>query len=427
VSGEVSRSILIVEDSRTQAEALRALLEEAHYTVRVALTAEDALVQLGQFHVDLVLSDVIMPGMSGYDLTRRVHDDPATRDLPVVLLTSLGDPLDIVRGLEAGANNYITKPYEDAHLLARLRHIFENRVSRRASSNGGVSITFRGSHFEIMADKEQILDLLVSSFEDLIRTNEALRASEASRATLYESERAARMEAETANRAKSDFLTAMSHDLRTPLNAIGGYAELIELGVHGPTTPEQLEDLARIRRNQRHLMSLVNDVLDFARLERGQVTVKLLEIFTHQTLLGLRAIIEPQVLAKGLGYLYERCDRGLRMRADPEKVDQILINLLTNAVKFTPTGGRIAVSCEATEDRVVVLVTDTGMGIPNDRLEAIFDPFFQVDSARTSKQQHGIGLGLAISRNLAHLMDGELSVTSVLGEGSVFRLELPRV
>lgn len=425
MSREVPRRILIVEDSRTQAEALHALLEAASYTVFVAHTAEDALLQLQTLRVDLVLSDVMMPGMSGYDLTRSVHRNPATREIPVVLLTSLGDPLDIVRGLEAGANNFITKPYEEAHLLSRLRHIFDNR-SRRARSSGGVTITFRGQQFDIMADKEQILDLLVSSLDDLIRTNEALRESEAGRAKLYESERAARMDAETANRAKTDFLTAMSHDLRTPLNAIGGYAELIEMGVRGPVTPQQLEDLARIRRNQQHLMALVGDVLGFARLERGQVSVKPRDVSAHETLLGVRAIIEPQVRAKGLVYEYERCDAGLRMRADPEKVEQILINLLTNAMKFTPTGGRIVLSCEGTEDHVVINVADTGMGIPTDRIEAIFDPFFQVDAARTSQQQHGIGLGLAISRNLAHLMDGELKVTSVLGQGSVFRLALPR-
>lgn len=424
---EASRRILIVEDSRTQAEALRALLETAEYTVFVAHTAEDALLQLQALRVDLVLSDVMMPGMSGYDLTRSVHRNPATRAIPVVLLTSLGDPLDIVRGLEAGANNFITKPYEDAHLLARLRHIFENRSSRRPRSSGGVTITFRGQQFDIMAEKEQILDLLVSSLDDLIRTNGALRESEASRAKLYESERAARMDAETANRAKTDFLTAMSHDLRTPLNAIGGYAELIEMGLRGPVTPQQLEDLARIRRNQQHLLALVGDVLGFARLERGQVSVKLRDVPAHEILLGVRAIIEPQVRAKELAYEYERCEADLRMRADPEKVEQILINLLTNAMKFTPTGGRIVLSCEGTEDHVVINVADTGMGIPSDRIEAIFDPFFQVDAARTSVQQHGIGLGLAISRNLAHLMDGELKATSVLGEGSVFRLALPRV
>jgi two-component system, sensor histidine kinase and response regulator len=437
------RTVLVVEDSPTQAEVLRALLEAGGYVARVARSAEDALVVLDAAPgtcPDLVLSDVVMPGMSGFDLCRILKTDPTRCAIPVVLLTSLADPLDVVRGLEAGADNYITKPYDPEHLLARLAHVFATRALRAAPrADGAVPITFLGHEFAISAGKEQILDVLTSSFEELVRANAALQAAQAERARLHERERRARLEAEEArrraedarlraeeaNRAKSDFLAMMSHDLRTPLNAIGGYAELLALGVRGPVTPEQTADLERIKRNQTRLLGLVNDLLNFARLERGEVPMDLRPVPLHDTLAGMQAVIEPQVRAKAITYAYLACDPALAARADRERMEQVLVNLLTNAVKFTPDGGRIVLSCAADDGEVAVEVADTGVGIPADKLDAIFDPFVQVD-ARRHGEREGVGLGLAISRDLARRMGGDLTVRSVIGEGATFRFTLPR-
>lgn len=425
MTASTSRTILIVEDSPTQAEALRSLLESHEWGVRTARSAEAALDALRSDGADLVLSDVVMPGMSGYELCRAIKEDPALQTIPVVLLTSLTDPMDIIRGLECGADNYITKPYDESRLLTRIRDVFANRELRaRTSSANGVSITFLGERFTITSGKEQILDLLVSSFEELVRTNEALRASEGERARLYERERSARMVAEDANRAKSDFLTAMSHDLRTPLNAIGGYSELLSEGVQGPVNDAQRAYLDRIKRNQQHLLTLVNDVLSFARVERGNVSVTMSEVPVAELLAVARAVIEPQVMAKEITYAAIPCD-GMRVHADRERTEQVLINLLANAVKFTPTGGKITLTCVPSSETVALQVQDTGIGIPPDRIETIFDPFVQVDSRRTTEQQ-GVGLGLAISRNLAELMGGQLTVESTVGVGSTFSLTLRR-
>ncbi len=269
------RTILIVEDSRTQAEALRALLDMSGFNVRVARSGEEALRDMRAHQTDLVISDVVMPEMTGFELCHALRSDPALRETPFVLLTSLADPLDVIRGLECGADNYVTKPYDPEQLLRRITRTFESRANRKKGvRDRAVDITFLGSTFTISSAREQVLDVLVASFEDIVRANTALRAVEEERERLYEQERQARLEAEEArrraeeaNRAKSEFLAMMSHDLRTPLNAIGGYAELIAIGVRGPTTDAQLADLERIRRNQRHLLTLVNDVLSFARLE----------------------------------------------------------------------------------------------------------------------------------------------------------------
>lgn len=255
-----------------------------------------------------------------------------------------------------------------------------------------------------------------------IDITERKRAEDAAR-QLETAERA-RLNAEAANKAKTDFLAVMSHELRTPLNAIGGYSELIEMGLRGPVTPAQLEDLAKIRRSQQHLLGLINDIMNFARLEAGHVSLRLEDVVVNDTLDVLDALTQPQVAAKGLRYELDRCEPTLTVWADEEKTRQILINLVSNAIKFTERGGTIAIICEDDADSVCFTVRDTGRGIPQEKLEAIFEPFVQVN--RPVSRDGGVGLGLAISRDLARMMNGELTAESKVGVGSSFTLSLPR-
>ncbi|HEV7838098.1 MAG TPA: GAF domain-containing sensor histidine kinase [Gemmatimonadaceae bacterium] len=244
-------------------------------------------------------------------------------------------------------------------------------------------------------------------------------------ARLYEDERSARAEAESANRTKSEFLASMSHELRTPLNAIGGYADLISLGVRGPVTDLQLADLERIKKSQHHLLSIINDILNFAKLEAGKVRFEFADVSMNELLGQLEALVSPQLQAKQLNYEYNCCDPSFTAHTDPERLQQILLNLLSNAIKFTGKGGKVTVNCTAKTDRMEVHVTDTGIGIPRDKLEHIFEPFVQLDRGQTAGAE-GTGLGLAISRDLARAMNGELTAHSQLGKGSTFTLSLPR-
>ena len=234
-----------------------------------------------------------------------------------------------------------------------------------------------------------------------------------------------RNEADVANRTKTEFLAAMSHELRTPLNAIAGYVQLLLLGVRGPLTDEQSGDLTRIQRSQQHLLSLINDILNFSRLEAGAVTYEIGSVPLGTVLEAATSMISLQAAAKQITLTLEPCPPTMRALADDSKLEQVLLNLLTNAVKFTQRGGHVSIRCEAADDHVLTRVQDDGPGIPADRLADIFEPFVQLDRALGNPRE-GVGLGLAISRDLARGMQGDLTVESIPGKGSTFTVSLKR-
>jgi PAS domain S-box-containing protein len=232
-------------------------------------------------------------------------------------------------------------------------------------------------------------------------------------------------EYEAANIAKTDFLAAMSHELRTPLNAIGGYAELLSLGLGGPITPQQLDYVDRIRRSQQHLMRIITDLLNFSRIEAGHITYDTAPISLVHVIDSVVELVKPQAQIKQIRLQIERSEYACIALGDRAKVDQVLLNLLSNAIKFTAANGTVSVRCRDSLDTASIEVTDTGSGIPNDKLELIFEPFVQLGRSLSSAHE-GTGLGLAISRDLARAMSGDLTVSSRVGSGSTFTLTLPR-
>ena len=238
-------------------------------------------------------------------------------------------------------------------------------------------------------------------------------------------EKVARAEAEAANKAKSDFLAKMSHELRTPLNAISGYGELLEYGIAGPLNDKQRGYLERIKLSQTHLLSLIDDVISFARLEAGKLSLTNTETRISRILDICEALTAPLAGRRGINLKFERFAGDATIWGDRDKIEQILVNLVTNAIKFTDPGGTVGVKAEQLDGHIKIDVTDTGCGIPEDKFEAIFQPFVQAENGLT-RSRDGVGLGLSISRDLARAMGGDLLVMSQVHVGSCFQLLLPR-
>jgi signal transduction histidine kinase len=328
----------------------------------------------------------------------------------------------------------ITRPVKALGVAADAiaRGDYARRIDLRRQDELGVL----AAHFDSMAEQVQAThEELSEQYETAQSLAEELeQANQELELALGEAD-TARHDAESANRAKSDFLATMSHEIRTPINAIVGYAELLELGLSGPVTPAQMAQLERVRVSGRHLIGLVDQVLDFARIESGTLRVERRVASAAEAVETTLTVLRPQAEKKGVALTESLDDAGgLRYLGDPQRVEQILVNVLSNAIKFTEAGGRATFTGARVEGAspglgrvgrwVCVTVEDTGAGIEPGELERIFEPFVQVDSGYTRRHE-GTGLGLAISLRLARSMFGELSVESEPGRGSRFTLWLP--
>jgi signal transduction histidine kinase len=365
--------VLLVDDNADMRGYVTRLLEARGWHVVATGDGLAALAAARHAPPDLVLTDVMMPGLDGFGLLRELRRDPRMQAIPVIMLSARAGEESRIEGLDAGADDYLVKPFAARELVARVSaHLDLARMRRDAT------------------DRERRL------------------------AT-----------AETASRAKSDLLTTLSHELRTPINATLGYLELIELGLRGEVTPQQRVDFGRIRRSQEHLLALVDNILTFSRIEAQRVEYVLEAVHVHDFLASAAELIAPLAWARSLTYQYTRCAPDLVVRADRTRMRQVLLNVLSNAVKFTPSGGQVTLGCTATATHVLIHVVDSGPGVPTEMQAAVFEPFVQLQQGLT-RSHEGAGLGLSISRDLARGMGGELSLESAPGAGSTFTLTLPR-
>jgi signal transduction histidine kinase/DNA-binding response OmpR family regulator len=569
--------ILIVDDERHNRELLEIMLKPDGFLLLSAASGEEALALIARQPPDLILLDVMMPGMNGYDVAGKVKSDPATKNIPVIMLTALDDRNARMLGLNAGAEDFLTKPVDRPELSVRVRNLLRIKAygdklrhaldtlesvnaqldrntkeiaSAQAIADGATARLHRlqkitaalsntvtqdevahsvlreailalecnaGAVVVGTAPDEPLsllhesgsLDSLMRSFrphqpprsvgpyaetidtckpiylesfgeaiarfpafENVNKSKShgawiflplgiagravgalafgfagprkfsvldrhfadtvsrycaqaldrvSLRIAAAS-AIAEASE--ARLMAEHANNAKTVFLRAMSHELRTPLNAISGYTEILELGIRGTVNPEQIKDLGRIKRAASYLLRLINDVLTIARFE-GARPLDVISIPVNSMLAEVDGLCALQAKAKGLTLTVAQCVEEVLVAADAERFQQILLNLITNATKFTVTGGRIDVLCDVHGESVRIRVKDTGVGVRQVDIERVFEPFVQIDRHLTSATQQGVGLGLSISRELARAMRGDLTLESSEGIGSTFTLTLP--
>ena len=436
--------ILIVEDSPTQAERLRRLIQSLHYNARVASNGQLALAAIRERKPHLVLSDIVMPEMNGYDLCRAIKSDPTLRDIPVILVTSLNDPKDIIRGIECGADNFIRKPYAEDYLLNRISHMLMNQKLRKNQNvEIGIALYLGDQKHFINAERQQILDLLISTYEQAVQVNGELQARErqvielnmrlahhaAELETINREIALKNLELAEASRMKSAFIANMSHELRTPLNAIIGFTGALLMKLPGPLTSDQDKQLNTIRASARHLLSLINDILDVAKIEAGKLTLSIEPVHCQELMAEVADTLRPLAQQKGLALEIELGEAGQPpaiIDTDRRALTQILINLLNNAIKFTEQGTVRISLAQREEDGVLVTemsIADSGAGIKEEDQAKLFQAFSQLDSTST-RHVEGAGLGLYLCQNLANAIGGALFFNSDYGSGSTFTLAL---
>lgn len=433
--------ILIVEDSPTQAERLRRLIQSLHYNARVAANGQLALAAIRERKPHLVLSDIVMPEMNGYDLCRAIKADPTLRDIPVILVTSLNDPKDIIRGIECGADNFIRKPYAEDYLLNRISHMLMNQKLRKNQNvEIGIALYLGDQKHFINAERQQILDLLISTYEQAVQVNGELQARErqvielnmrlahhaAELETTNREIALKNLELAEASRMKSAFIANMSHELRTPLNAIIGFTGALLMKLPGPLTADQDKQLTTIRASARHLLSLINDILDVAKIEAGKLTLSIEPVSCHDLIAEVAETLRPLAQQKGLLLEVDAGEQKVVIDTDRRALTQILINLLNNAIKFTEQGSVRISLARREEDGALVTemsITDSGAGIKEEDQAKLFQAFSQLDSTST-RHAEGAGLGLYLCQNLANAIGGALFFNSDYGQGSTFTLAL---
>ena len=411
--------VVVIEDSRTQAHRLRRLLESEGFSVQVAEAGEAGLrLCAGPTMPDLVVSDVLMPGIDGFEVCRRLKAAEATRHLPVLLLTSLNDPPDVVHALAAGADNFVTKPYDDARLIARIH----STIANHALPPDECVVEIHGQDFRVDAPPARILRLLVSCLEDATVRNAELEASRADLA-LANQQREALIHAErTARLAREELLAIVAHDLRTPLGVIGLSSNALQEALpEGPDGDEARALAGLAERAAKQMGRLIRDLLDVSSIEAGRLRFEFQDCDPCALLAEAANLLAPLAAQKEIVVEQRVFAEVALVRCDRDRIQQVLSNLIGNAIKFTPEKGKITLSALSTSDEVTFLVSDNGPGIPAEIIPRIFDRHW----TGRGKAGADTGLGLYIAKGIVEAHEGRIAVETRPSGGTVFSFILP--
>lgn len=418
-------NVLVVEDSPTQALFLQESLEEFHIHARIAIDGLEALQEIKRSLPDVIISDIQMPRMDGYELCKRVKEEFAPKNIPVILLTSLSDPMDVIRGMESGGDSFLTKPCQINFLLSTIWDVIKNnQLNRETSLKRQLEFFFQGKHHSIQTNHEQISGLLLSTYSNAIQKNLELEKAYSKLNQVYEELKQKNQELKKLNQQKNQFLGMAAHDLRNPLGVITEYSRLLIMTLEGKTDEKSLKMLTRIKASSALMLDLVNDFLDISVIESGIVSLRLSSVDFPNLVQENLSILKPLADKKGV-YLSFKCPSDTpTVNCDPSKIIQVLNNLVTNAIKFSYPGQTIDIEVIPHEKKLELQVRDQGMGIAPEFKERLFQPLSKGGLAGTAGEK-GTGLGLVIAHKIIEAHKGSIQVESKVGEGSVFLVTLP--
>jgi signal transduction histidine kinase len=364
----VESTILIVDDNSQNLKLLGNILKENNYKVEFATNGLAALDWISKRQFDLILLDISMPDMDGFAVCTRIRSNSAMLHVPIIFLSAVTERESILKGFELGAQDYITKPFDSRELLVRIR----------------THLALKDTLEKLETEKEH---------------------------------------AQSADHLKSAFLATMSHELRTPLNSIIGFTGILLKEAPGSLNDEQKKQLGMVQNSARHLLSLINDVLDISKIEAGQLKINLKQFNLPEVINKVVETNKPFADKKKLNIAVSIKKDVNDIKSDSMRVQQILLNLVNNAIKFTEAG-TISIKCSSVGNWIKIQITDTGLGIESEKIEQLFKPFIQIDTGLTRKKE-GTGLGLSICKKLAEMLNGKIEVESKYGSGSTFTLTLP--
>ena len=402
-------NLLLVDDRPENLLALEAILEPLAQNLIRATSGPEALKHVLATEFAAILLDVQMPGMNGFEVAEIIKSREKSRTIPIIFLSAISkEDAYVFKGYSMGAVDYVFKPFNPDVLRSKVA-VFVDLYLKQREIQRQADLLRESQKRELeLEHRTSLLEAEARSAAKLSQMNEELHRRQVA--------------LEQAMGARNRFYASMSHELRTPINAVIGYSTLMLDNIYGPLNAKQKEGLQRTLKAARHLLELVNDVLDLSKIEAGKIELSLQPVMFPSLIEDLFVTVRPLADEYGSALSLEmESDESFTVVSDPRRVRQILLNLLSNAIKFGE-GKPIRVTCKQNENKgVEIEVVDQGVGIAREDIPRIFEEFVQVSESK----QPGTGLGLPISRRLAQLLDGTLTVESVPGQGSTFRLTLP--
>ena len=401
-------NILLVDDRPENLLALEAILEPLSQNLIRANSGPEALKRVLEMDFATILLDVQMPGMNGFEVAEIIKSRERSRTIPIIFLSAINkEEAYVFKGYAMGAVDYVFKPFNPDVLRMKVAVFVDLFIKQREVSRQAELLRDAEKRELELEHRTSMLEAEARSAAKLGQMNEELHRRQVA--------------LEQAMGARNRFYASMSHELRTPINAVIGYSTLMLDGIYGPLNAKQKEGLQRTLKAARHLLELVNDVLDLSKIEAGKIELSVQPVSFPSLIEDLFVTVRPLADEYGSALALEMETESFNIVSDPRRVRQIMINLLSNAIKFGE-GKPIVVRCKQIESGgVEIEVVDQGVGIAQEDIPRIFEEFVQVSESK----QPGTGLGLPISRRLAQLLDGSLTVCSTPGQGSTFRLNLP--
>ena len=424
----IDLEMLIVEDSPTQAMLLQEALERHDIKVTVARDGLEGLQAIEKKIPSVVISDIEMPKMNGYELCRHVKSDSAFKKVPFILLTNLSDARDVIRGIECGADSFMTKPFDIKFLLTNISDLLTDKKAKGSSEIKPVEqeleVSFGGEKHHLHVNQEQITNLLLSTYSSAIQKNQELEEAYRKLNVINQDIEKKNEELQRLNEQKNQFLGMAAHDLRNPLMVIQGYSSLLLEKLTETNDPANLNMLNRIQKSSTFMLQLINELLDISTIESGKITLNLQPIdFVSLT----KEIIDLEKSAaekKQIKLLF-KCDQKIpEVTCDPDKMDQVLTNLISNAIKYSHSGTTVEVSLSTTPAELLIAVIDQGVGIPANEKDRLFQPFTKT-SVKSTGGEVSTGLGLAIVKKIISEHQGRIWVNSEVGKGSTFYVTIP--